>query len=1218
MMESWRRRCAVVGLLALLASFVASDGARAAAPELLLRVPSDTVTPGSGAGEVNALRDLAARSDNGHLFLSEGFNARISEFDAWGAFVKAWGWDVSPEGALGDTPADRLEVCTETCQAGVSGDGPGQLPIPLGIAVDSAGDIYVVEWENQRVSKFSSAGEFLLMFGGEVNKTKSAEPGSSEAERNLCTKAQVEAGDVCGAGTSGNGKGQFSTGSVGNYIAFNPVSGTIFVGDNDRIQEFDLTGAYKSELPLPGATVQALEIDAAGRLYVVLSGKPNVLKLSATGELLQTFQVAEPQAVAVDVEGTVYVVVGSGLEGREIVAFDQAGNPIPGMEPGAGFAGPEIDFDPGFGGIFNKDLLGVATNLCAGSDPPGNLYAVRTNQFGFSKPRSYVSVYGTPPAGCSPPPLAPPEIKDQYAVSVDPDGAVVRAKINPRFWADTTYYVEYGTEECSNGGCEEQPLAPGTRLTSKVTNASLTTAGVFLDGLQPGTTYHYRFVAESTGGGPIVGIDPDGSGPLAADASSGLEATFTTFPLPTPASPGCPGNAAFRTGPSARLPDCRAYELVSPLDKNNGDVDAPTSSFGFPARLYQSATSGDKLAYSSSRAFGDPAAAPYTSQYIAQRRPRGDAREGWSSEPLAPPGDKLALGVFDNQFRAFSPDLCTAWLRHDYGGPALAPGAVASYPNLYRQDLCGTGGYELLTPVKPPVQDADQYFSLELRGFSADGSHAVYVANDDLVDEAPQINDAGSNVLQAYEYAAGELRFVCILPDGTPTAKACVVGGGADSRGLGRTPNLHNAISEDGSRIYWTAYTGISGNGQIYLRIDGQETVAVSQSVPTDAGARFWSAAADGSKAIFTIEDGSSPLNDNLYVFELSAGDPGTSKSTLVAEDVQGVLGASEDATHVYFASTNALAGGAVAGKPNLYLHEEGVGTSFVMTLSPDDLHALSRFNPVGDEPVFHPARVTPDGRHAAFMSSVRPTPTGYDNIDANSGEPAAEVYLYDADAAELACVSCNPTGARPSGREGLGEDPWIAAKIPSWQRSLYATRPLSDDGRRLFFESFEELVPRDTNGRQDVYQWEAKGAGDCDEADATFNADSGGCVDLISSGESSREAAFADASPDGDDVFFTTLSSLVPQDYGLIDVYDARVGGGFPPPAAPRKPCEGEACQSPPGPPNDPTPGSAVITGKAKLRPCGKGKRRVIRRGVARCVKKAKKGKRGNRRSRR
>ncbi|HEX8688834.1 MAG TPA: hypothetical protein VF729_01165, partial [Solirubrobacterales bacterium] len=171
-------------------------------------------------------------------------------------------------------------------------------------------------------------------------------------------------------------------------------------------------------------------------------------------------------------------------------------------------------------------------------------------------------------------------------------------------------------------------------------------------------------------------------------------------------------------------------------------------------------------------------------------------------------------------------------------------------------------------------------------------------------------------------------------------------------------------------------------------------------------------------------------------------------------------------------------------------------------------------------------------------------------------------------------------------------------------------------DGGRLFFNSYEGLVPNDTNGATDVYQWEAPGSGSCTKESYAYQAANGGCIHLISSGESPADSEFRNASADGRDVYFITESSLLPQDPGLIDLYDARVGGGFSQPTE-RAACEGEACQGSPPPPLDPTPASTSYRGPGNLAPggskarCPKGKRRVARKGGTRCVK------RGKRRSR-
>ncbi len=411
-------------------------------------------------------------------------------------------------------------------------------------------------------------------------------------------------------------------------------------------------------------------------------------------------------------------------------------------------------------------------------------------------------------------------------------------------------------------------------------------------------------------------------------------------------------------------------------------------------------------------------------------------------------------------------------------------------------------------------------------------------------------------------------------------------------------------------------------------------TIAVSEAAEGLSGATdsfFWSAADDGSKALFTVVKG--PFDGDLYEFGVE-----TETTELIAQDVLGVMGASEDASRVYLASREVLSGAnpqgkaPLAGQPNLYLYEEG-SFDFIATLVAEDLHFL--FSPIAANPDSRTSRVSPDGLHVAFMSAGQPT--GYDNTDAKSpvacGKPQgrcdSEVYLYDATAnggdGKLLCASCNPSGARPMGEniEYRGSEYWAAAHIPVWSTIFYAPRVLSADGSRLYFNSSDALSPLDSNGAVDVYQWEAPGSGGCDEGGPDYSSQNEGCIRLISSGQSAGDSAFVDASPTGKDVFFATTESLVSQDYGLRDIYDARVGGGLPaqPAAAPE--CEGEACQSAPEAPDDPTPASSTFQGAGNVaeaplakKACAKGK--VRRRGkcVSKHRKKASKKAKNKRRS--
>jgi hypothetical protein len=1160
------------GLPAAMLCLALASPANAAAPEFVLRIPTESAAKGSGPNQLLGPVDVAGDPETGHLFVLDILNARVAEFTAWGEFVKAWGWDVAPEGASGDTPGDELEVCTTECQAGDEGTAAGQLSGPRAIAVDGVGDIYIFENSGSetsyRVQKFDSDGNWLLMFGGDVNKTTGAD---------ICTKADREGGDVCGAGLPGTADGWFSNNASYAFIAYGPATGTIFVGDTGRIQEFDTEGNFLRAIPLTGEltghSVSGLDVDDTGNFYLTTFGpgltiEPDAHKLDSTGKLLEpTFKNPVPGSVAVDVDGNVYVTKTGGNGMIETRKY------LPDGTPDGVILHNQAD-----------EVRAVATNFCEGSPRPGNVYTVHAS---LGEDRAYVDAHGTGPVGCEDPPLVPPVIEAQYATSVGAREAVVRAAINPRFFVDTTYVVEYGTSPCSAGGCTAtSPVA----LTDKVIGRAVTTAGVFLAGLEPGTTYFYRFVANSPGGEDV-----------------GADHVFRTFAVSGPASP-CP-NDALRSGAGASLPDCRAYEMVSPLDKNNGDVSSGFATHTEPRVVFQAAISGERFTYSSPTSFADPEGAPYTSQYLGSRSPLGSAAPGWTSESISPPRTRVATLVDfkKNQFKAFSDDLCTGWLRSD-ADPPLAPGAQPEYSNLYRRTNCGTVGYEAITTGRPmtrkPVYfDSNVQLVVELQGVSEDGGKAIFATNDNLEGtEAPDIGAATltyGDEIQLYEHSPeGDLRFACILPSGKPVKEACGAGTTTAGQPNNLLSSLENAISADGSRVFWTTSKNIEENegaGRIYLRIDATSTIAVSLPVAADP-ARFWGASGDGSVAIYSFVAGSH--KGELYRFETA-----TKTSQQIGEGAISVMGMSEDASRVYFASTAALEAGAVAGESNLYLWEGGA-TTFIATLPEGNLQP---FSPIATAPGYRTSRVSSDGRYAAFTS--RAPLTDYDNLDATTGQPDSEVFRYDAEAGSLVCVSCNPTGARPSGQGG------VAARIVPRPSALYASGALSDDGQRVFFESFEALVPRDTNGARDVYQWEAEGTGSCDAADAGFNPQTGGCVELISSGQSPRESLFLDATPSGSDVFVATLSSLVPWDPDSVDVYDARVGGGFPAPPVPEPVCEGEACQSPPPAPEVQRPASLLAGPPARPKRCPKGKRRVKRAGKVRCVKRHRKGARHRKR---
>ncbi|HEY5193272.1 MAG TPA: hypothetical protein VIJ39_05305 [Solirubrobacteraceae bacterium] len=1104
---------------------------------------------GTGSGQTGIPVGIGIDPTTGDLYVSDWTNSRINEFSPWGNFIKAFGWGVADS-------ANELQTCTTRCLQGLEGSDPGELSTPWGIAVDPSGDVYVMDYGNHRVQKFTSSGQFVLMFGGEVDKTQvrrreeqeaKAEPVTVTADdEDVCTQIS---GDECGAGTEGPRHGQ-----IGSTAIALSQAGGILVAGLTGIQEFSTDGVYRSEISLSGKRVYTFAVDPTnGDLIVAYAGpgvggvEDNIYELTPTGAPVATIEVESPGIIATDSTGRVHV---DALTEREhgtnsiierIMTFD-----INSTHLISEFEVPQAAGE-------NTAVYGLGTNAI------GDLYVANHNSGNLI---SFVSAFGPPPVSFEPPPPVAPTVESEYVVSADLNSAVLQARINPHFWNDTTDYAEYGTGDCAAGGCVAQPAAPGSILTSKVVNQSVPSQGVPLTGLSPDTTYHYRFVSRSGGGGPVFGP----------------EQTFTTSPAFV-ADVDCP-NQSPRIGFSASLPDCRAYEMVSPIDKNGGDIHNLIDFDDYPNGLFQSSTDGEKFTYSSNRAFANAPSGLFVNQYMAERNPVS----GWSTTSISAPvrpGVGIEEPGFETEYKYFEPDLSSGWLAPP-PNPSLAPGVEEGEASLYRHDN-STGGFEALISDIP--LGGEEGANPELAGFSADGQLVVF--------ETPASLTANASTKrldrQIYERSRrGEIHLVSVMPDGLAREESSAVGAVNGVSSNERLASVKHAVSEDGSRVYWSEAVGFPFIGKLFLRLNadreqsamnGEECLEEEMActiVVANKGSRFVAASADGSKAIYLNVGGS--RDEELDEFNLEER-----TSTPIAKKVLGVAGESEDLKYIYFVSTEALAPGARAGAPNLYLHHEEAD-SLVATLSPDDVNLP--FSDITTESIYHGARVTPDGTRIAFFSTAHLT--GYDNIDAVSNKPDSEVYVYDTQTQRLTCVSCDRTGARPSGREfkqaGTGTIVPVAARIPGGENQFYASRALSEDGKRLFFESYVPLVPRDTNGAVDVYEWEAPGTGSCSTESSSFSNANEGCVELISSGESPQGSELVDATPDGSDVFFTTTASLLPQDPGSVDVYDARVDGGFPPPAAPPASCEGEACAGAPSPPNDQTPASTTFSGPGNL----------------------------------
>lgn len=625
----------------------------------------------------------------------------------------------------------------------------------------------------------------------------------------------------------------------------------------------------------------------------------------------------------------------------------------------------------------------------------------------------------------------------------------------------------------------------------------------------------------------------------------------------------CP-NEVFRNGPSSHLPDCRAYELVSPANKNGGGVDGGLQAESVPAPQ-QSAADGEAVTYASQTAFtsANPVVALAANQYVSKR-----GSDGWSTEAITPsqayPGGELdqSNAALDyTLYQGFSENLASGFLVSEE--PPLSPLAPREFYSPYLRAI-GSGNYEILSTVRPPVAkpgfaDCCQKpagFEPRFGGMSADARHVVFQANDAVAAGAVPGKE------NLYEWNEGRLETINILPNGTAIPGG-TLGGFNESveQDSENFLDFYRAISTDGKRVFWTGPE--KGIYMHELTAQGPRTVQIGSG-------KYWASSSDGSVVYYGEPGGWDPGGD-LYRYDVETGHvmdiaPGV--------ELSGVLGSSEDGSYIYFAGEGTIAPGAVEEKNNLYVwHSTGPesGTlTFIASLGNSHTDVENWYQGLPERT----SRVSPNGHYLAFQA-VRSL-TGYDNvpIDAEESCPAdgtraiakfnqsgrcSEVYEYNAVANAMSCVSCNPSGFPPVGDSIVPNEVNFLQSSRGWESNTEQQRYLDDNGR-LFFDSLEVLVPSATNNNENVYEFDPDGLGSC--------ASGSGCLNLISTGTGNGQSRFVDASASGDDVFFVTYDQLVSQDGDdLADLYDARVDGGFTLPGVP--PCEGEACK----PPNSPVP---------------------------------------------
>lgn len=609
----------------------------------------------------------------------------------------------------------------------------------------------------------------------------------------------------------------------------------------------------------------------------------------------------------------------------------------------------------------------------------------------------------------------------------------------------------------------------------------------------------------------------------------------------------------------AGLPDHRAYELVTVPGAGEPYLPLtiiPTGPAANEPRtqvVFQAAADGEAIVYAAEPAVsgGTGETGPGAgNQWLATR-----TVGGWQTENITPNNGNNAA------YQAFSSDLTTAF----YEGPEvpLTTEVVAGCRAMYsRADATG-----VFTPLDYSGETESFCGRPLFAGASSDGSHVVFQSQAALTPEAersteipPGHNEQHSGGISVgnpctfgcnlYEWVGGRLHLVSAL-SGEPVANA-TFGGDAGEQEL---TDLSNVISSDGSRIFWTD-TRESDMDHVFVLKDGTTNVSVSGAGP----AEYLTATPDGRYAFYT-EGG------DLWRFDTLSN---SRERLTTGAEVDGVIGINqtgEDGAYIYLvahgvlaAAKNARGQTAIEGRPNVYLLQNHSAT-FIATLDSTDkkigFNQGEQSNNWRANQAERLAEVTPDGLHLIFQS--RASLTGYDNLNVDAGKPSVEVFVYSAADANLVCASCDPTGAPPPVKE------FDESKLTvSSEARTYMHRWISEDGNRVFFDSEEPLVPQDTNGLQDVYEWEREGEGTCATV-SPAHAD-GGCLFVLSGGASQYDSFLVDADASGENVFFDHVGPLGTAEVagGRNELYDARVNGGF---HLTTPPCGGVACTPPAAP---------------------------------------------------
>ncbi|MFL5844264.1 MAG: hypothetical protein ACJ762_06180 [Solirubrobacteraceae bacterium] len=1061
---------------------------------------------------------LAINPVDGHVYVAAGTNRRVDEFSltfnsglvSGVTFERGIGWDVNP----GGTPA--LETCTTSCAAGTAPgtNAPaGQFSQPTSIVLDAAGNMFVADTPSCSATAICR-----------VHQINAAATSASEFAAGHLTK------------TSGTNKA--------TQIARDATDGHLYVAQltadsKVQVKEFTAAGALQTTSPPDNAE---LTTNNAGATGLALDPANHRTYLS-TGASVSTVFVLGPVPAP-----TVTTPVISNVTQTTATFTGSVTTPSPG---GPGY-NTSYRFEYSSNGVTwtraplaADGTLGTTAGAHAVSQDvtgltPNTDYAVRLIAATSTSATSTSATFTTTAAA----PVLSQVIADPLT-----DRVTLSALINPQHQA-TSYRFEWGTTTAYGNSIPVlfRPIGSGSGYLA---------VQEILTGLQPSTTYHARLVAKNATG------------------------TTTSTDLP------------FTTANTAGVFDTRKPELVSPADKGTPGYVGRFQLFGTGEQVsYQTAPDGNRIFYPIS--YGTPTStAGGTVSYTATR-----TGSGWTSAQTSPPQQELTgpsnVSEYSGWIQYVSPDASCSVVASPETLTADTPTAPRDHSGTNLFTRHADGSYELLTPVVPsnvaslplPLQGG-----YGVQGASEDCETVVFWPNDGAGYRYPGLNNSG-----LYVSDHGTLRDVGVLPDGT-TAHAAAPGGDVRAGGFGDDFPYSmpwRAISSDGSRVFFTATSNDgndAGKQALFLR-EGNTTIKVSgnktsvNGTVADRDAFYQGASVDGSKVVFmanyglTSDPGSLPIATKcagnppegvvfpcaLYVYDVATGGLTDISASSVAGNtngatVAGVVAASEDLSRIYFVARGRLVAG--QGKTydqnvatdswGLYLWDQGT-LKFVGGVGSNDIKGAVDYSVgllVRDSRYTNrwSSQTTPDGRHLIFQSQANVV--GYD-----SGG-ATEAYRYAADTGQTLCLSC-----RRDGEPSVGDFRTSVLSVSGTKYSPPPPRAISEDGTRVFFSSPDALTTGAVDGKTNIYAWERGTTRLLNTGPADIGA---GTPDANAATAGDERPRIVGASASGDDVFIATISGIDPSDTDAVfDLYDFRIGGGFPLPPAAAAPCDpvADACQ--------------------------------------------------------